>query len=173
MGGRSHRRGVRRSSAQPENKEVEAQLTELESLSYQGLQEEWLRWYQVPPPARVSRKLLLLGVGWKIQERAFGGLSAATKRRLTTIAKSLKQGEGVPANRAAQLKPGTRLVREWHGQMYTVTVVEEGLEWRDQVWRSLSVIAREITGQRWSGPRFFGLRSPRRDRLSNEPTERR
>ena len=138
---------------------IEAQLAALDELSYRELRAEWLRWYQIEPPARLSRHLLLLGVGWKIQEWAYGGLSTAAKRRLATLAKTLDQGGQIRPDPKRRLRPGARLVREWHGRTHTVTVVEGGFEWQGKVWRSLSSVAREITGQRWSGPRFFGLLS--------------
>ena len=64
----------------------------------------------------------------------------------------------VTRNRVARLKPGAKLVREWRSKTHTVTVIDEGFEWKGRHWRSLSVIAREITGVHWSGPRFFGLK---------------
>lgn len=131
--------------------DVEAQLAALERLSYAELKAAWAGWFRKKPPPRLSPHLLRLGIGWKIQERAFGGLSAATKRRLRTI----RDGKDAPP----ALRPGSQLVREWHGRMHVVRVTDEGFEWNSRNWRSLSVIAREITGQRWSGPRFFGLKS--------------
>ena len=92
---------------------------------------------------------------FKIQ--AYGGLGAATKRRLADLAKTMEQDGDLARRRVARLKPGARLVREWRGQSHTVIVLEDGFEWRGKRWRSLSVIAREITGAHWSGPRFFGL----------------
>ena len=69
----------------------------------------------------------------------------------------LERDGDVTRNRVARLKPGAKLVREWRGEAHTVIVIEDGFEWKGRHWRSLSVIAREITGVRWSGPRFFGL----------------
>lgn len=146
---------------------VAAQLAALETMTNEQLRSEWLRSYSVEPPIRLSRSVLLLGVGWKIQERAYGGLSAATKRRLETLAKTLHEGREIKASPKAKLREGTRLIREWHGETHAVTVTGRGFEWRGTMWRSLSVIAREITGQRWSGPRFFGLPRARGGRLSD------
>ena len=105
----------------------------------------------------MARDLLVLGVAWKIQEQAYGGLGAATKRRLADLAKTMEQDGDLARRRVARLKPGARLVREWRGQTHTVIVLEDGFEWQGKRWRSLSVIAREITDAHWSGPRFFGL----------------
>ncbi len=113
--------------------------------------------YAVFSPERVARNLLVLGIAWKIQEQAYGGLGAATKRRLADLAKTREQDGDLARSRVARLKPGAKLIREWQGETHTVAVLEDGFEWRGKRWRSLSVIAREITGVHWSGPRFFGL----------------
>ncbi len=136
---------------------VTARLQALERMDYAALRSEWRRLYRAPAPKRVARNLLMLGVAWKIQEQAYGGLSAATKRRLADLAKTMERDGDVTRNRVAKLKPGAKLVREWRGKTHTVTVIDEGFEWKGRHWRSLSAIAREITGVRWSGPRFFGL----------------
>ncbi len=138
-------------------KTVAARLQALEQMDYATLRAEWRRLYRAHPPKRVARDLLMLGVAWKIQEQAYGGLSAATKRRLADLAKSMERDGDVTRNRVARLKPGAKLVREWRGETHTVIVIEDGFEWKGQHWRSLSTIAREITGAHWSGPRFFGL----------------
>jgi hypothetical protein len=136
---------------------VATRLQALEQMDYATLRSAWRRLYRAHPPKRVARDLLMLGVAWKIQEQAYGGLSAATKRRLVNLAKTMERDGDVTRNRVARLKPGAKLVREWRGEAHTVIVIEDGFEWKGRHWRSLSVIAREITGVRWSGPRFFGL----------------
>ncbi len=94
---------------------------------------------------------------WKIQEQAYGGLGAATKRRLADLAKTMELDGDLARNRVARLKPGAKLIREWRGETHTVIVLEDGFEWQGKQRRSLSVIAKLITGAHWSGPRFFGL----------------
>ncbi len=136
---------------------VAARLQALEQMDYATLSSEWRRLYRAPAPKRVARDLLMLGVAWKVQEQAHGGLGAATKRRLADLAKTMERDGDVTRNRVAHLKPGAKLIREWRGEIHTVIVIEEGFEWNGRHWRSLSVIAREITGVHWSGPRFFGL----------------
>ena len=133
-----------------------AGLRSLAALSSEELRAEWCRLYRVPPPPRVRRELLLLGVAWKRQERALGGLGAAAQRRLAELAGPDRSGD---ADRSCKmrLKPGARLLREWRGETYSVLVLEDGFAWRDRRWRSLSEIACAITGAHWSGPRFFGL----------------
>jgi hypothetical protein len=136
---------------------VTARLRALKQMDCAALREEWRRLYRVQPPNRVGRDLLMLGVAWKIQEQVYGGLSAAIKRRLVELATTLEQDGDVRRGRITLLRAGAKLVREWRGETHTVTVQEDGFEWQGRRWRSLSVIAREITRGHWSGPRFFGL----------------
>ncbi len=92
------------------------------------------------------------------QEKVYGGLTAAQKRKLAGIAAELKKGGDLSAGPAIRLKPGSRLAREWRGETHDVLVLEDGFEWNGERRHSLSAIAREITGTHWSGPRFFGLK---------------
>lgn len=130
----------------------------LDQLSDAELRREWLRLWGVVPPRRLRRDLLLLGLAWRLQAEAEGGLRAATERCLLNLAEK----GGAPAFPAPPipLKPGTRLLREWRGEAHEVEVLPQGFGWRGARYASLSEIAREITGARWSGPRFFGLREP-------------
>jgi hypothetical protein len=121
------------------------------------LRSEWRRLYRAHPPKRVARDLLALGVAWKIQEQAYGGLGATTKRRLADLATTMERDGDLARSRVTRLKPGAKLIREWRGETHTVIVLEDGFEWRGKRQRSLSVIAQLITGAHWSGPRFFGL----------------
>ena len=133
------------------------ELIRLHSLSIFELRTEWRRQQRLPPPMRLSRDLLIRAIAYKLQERAEGGLSKATLRRLHRL--GTKGGNGGDPQRPSGIvpMPGTRLVREWHGATHSVLVHADGFEWRGQRYRSLSVIARAITGAHWSGPRFFGL----------------
>jgi len=136
---------------------VAAKLAALETMDPAALRGEWRRLYRAEPPKHVARELLMLGVGWKIQEQAYGGLRGTTRRILAELSKTLERDGDVTRSRVTLLKPGAKLIREWHGKTHTVIVLEDGFEWRGKSWRSLSVIARTITGMHWSGPRFFGL----------------
>ena len=151
--------------------DVEGKLRALEQMDHATLRAEWRRLYRANPPKKVTRNLLLLAVAWKIQEQAFGGLGAATRRRLAALAETLDRDGDVTRSRVARLRPGAKLVREWHTKTHTVTVCEDGFEWRGRHWRSLSVIAREITGGHWSGPRFFGLKDVARRGSEDEVAE--
>jgi hypothetical protein len=138
--------------------DIAVEIARLESLAINELREEWRRLHQTPPPKRLSRDILLRGATYKLQENAFGGLSKATLRKLQgSIAGGLSSAE--KCRPRVSFKPGTRLVREWHGVTHTVVILTDGVEWRGQRYRSLSVVAREITGAHWSGPRFFGLKT--------------
>ena len=123
------------------------------------LRSAWRRLYRSEAPPRLGRALLELVVAWKLQEQALGGLSSTAKRQLGEFAGLLANKADLPKLRQQRLKPGARLVRRWGGTIHEVIVVEDGFTWNGRRWASLSVIAREITGARWSGPRFFGLRT--------------
>ncbi|MBC8050185.1 MAG: DUF2924 domain-containing protein [Chitinophagales bacterium] len=134
-----------------------AKIAALGAMTYADLRSEWRRLYRSDAPKKLSRDLLELGVAWKLQEQALGGLSAAMKRQLEDLARTLAVKSDTAKTRTVTLKPGARLIREWGGETHEVAVVADGFVWQDKTWRSLSVIAREITGAHWSGPRFFGL----------------
>jgi hypothetical protein len=135
--------------------ELAGALARLPGLDTATLRVEWARLHRHPPPRDLTRDLLLRGLAHRLQEAAFG-LSPAALRQLET------SGAPAPAGRArragaGRLKPGTVLVRSWQGQTYTLVAREDGFEYLGRLYRSLSLVAREITGAHWSGPRFFGL----------------
>ena len=134
-----------------------AEIAALGEMPYTDLRLAWRRLYRVHSPKKLSRDLLELGVAWKLQERVFGGLSATTKRQLDELARTLATKSDLAKGRKVSLRPGARLVRAWGGETHEILVVEAGFLWRGKTWASLSVIAREMTGTHWSGPRFFGL----------------
>ena len=137
--------------------DVEEQLTALTQMPSHKLREHGRKIYRAVPPRRIPRDLLMRAAAYQIQERACGGLDRKTKRRLRTLARTLETDGRLPLSSGPDLKPGAKLIREWHGKTYTVTALEEGFEFGGKRYRSLSRIAREITGARWSGMRFFGL----------------
>lgn len=134
-----------------------AGLRSLAGLTNEALRTEWCRLYRVPPPPRVRRELLLLGVACKRQELVLGGLGAVAQRRLVVLADRADRSGDAGRSREVRLKPGVRLLCQWRGETHSVLVLEDGFAWRGQRWRSLSEIAGAITGAHWSGPRFFGL----------------
>jgi len=122
---------------------------------YKTLVEKWTKIYGVAPPKGLSRTTLELAIAYHRQASKYGGLPKEIHQQLLRIAREEKIDLTLPQ----KLKPGARLVREWNGQNHVVDILESGYLWQEQIYKSLSEIAREITGTRWSGPRFFGLRS--------------
>lgn len=129
---------------------IDEQLAALATMSPVQLRAEWRRVYRSPVPC-FTPDLLTRAIAWKLQEQHFGGLS-------TQLRKQLSASGARPSAAAPSLKAGTRLVRSWQNRTYSVLVTEDGLQFEGKTYRSLSVIASEITGTHWSGPRFFGLR---------------
>ncbi len=115
------------------------------------------RHYRTAPPPSLSRDLLLRAIAYRLQEQAHGGLSQTTKRALQALARSAGSEGGQAPAPVAALKPGVRLVREWGGETHTVLVLPDGFEYQGGRYRSLTQIAKHITGAHWSGPRFFSL----------------
>ena len=135
-------------------------LGRLADLPLEELNHEWARRCGAPPP-NLSPDLLRLGIGYKLQEERHGGISRSTRSLLRQIAaRATEVTTKVPLPRKLTL--GTRLVRDWHGVGYTVTVLDVGFEYDGQRWNSLSAIAKAITGAKWNGLRFFGLAERKR-----------
>lgn len=133
-------------------------------LAMKELRQRWLKAFGNPPSARASRDLLELGISWHVQSKAFGGLDRATRERIADLVANFRGGRapGLTPHRPG-LKPGVTLVREWSGRTFQVQVLEKGFLYDHKVWGSLSEIAREITGARWNGPKFFGLRQGQKE----------
>ena len=132
------------------------ELDRFRSLGLAELRQEWHRHNSSAPP-KISRYLLVLALGYRVQELQYGGLTKSTRRKLETVAKGFRATGRVGPAPSLNLKPGARLVREWHGHTHTVTVTEDGFEYAGASYPSLTKVARKITGAHWSGPRFFGL----------------
>ena len=136
-------------------------LLRLPKLGLGELRQQWRILYKTEASPHLSRELLVRAVAYRMQEIALGGLRPEPQRQLRQIAQELKQtAEGAKRFRL-QLKPGTRLMREWQGRTYEVVVLDDGFSWQGTQYRSLSAIARKITGTAWSGPLFFGLKQNR------------
>jgi Protein of unknown function (DUF2924) len=142
--------------------QVIAQIHALESLGIKALRARWAEVHGAPPSTRWNRALLVRGLAHRLQEEALGGLAPALRAHLTELAARLAKDPDAPLTAPPQIKPGTRLIRAWHGERHQVTVLEDGFDYRGKHYRSLSAIAHAITGTRWSGPAFFGLRTRRR-----------
>ena len=127
-------------------------------LSPAQLRAEWRRLHRNQPlPEGLSTDLIARAIAWRLQEKAFGGLPPPRRRELARLAEQLESTGQLDVERRRQFKPGTRLVRQWHGKPYVVTVLDQGFEFKERHYASLTPIARQITGAAWSGPRFFGL----------------
>lgn len=140
------------------------QIAELPTLPQSRLKELWKEYFGVEPPA-YRKGFLVRGLAHRIQELAYGGLSDAHQARLEALIAddrtSKNGGERRSSPKDKQLLLGTRLVREWKGVDHETTVIEGGFEYQGRRYRSLSAVARAITGTRWNGPMFFGLRTHR------------
>jgi hypothetical protein len=125
--------------------DLHAEIAKLESMKLDELRVTWVRRMKTSPP-KISAGLLRLALAHALQSRAYGGITKSIDRKVCELAAG-----------NVGLAPGTRLTRAWNGKLHTVTVTEDNrFSWQGQDWDSLSVIARTITGTRWSGPRFFG-----------------
>lgn len=150
---------------------VEQQIADLDGLDLPTLRSRWRQHLRTAPPPQLSRPLLLRLLAYRIQVKRYGDLDRETTRLLDRIARErgrrlAHEAEArkpkavpiVPPVPGPGLGPGTLLMREFAGQMQTVTVLSSGFDWNGTTYASLSEVARAITGTRWNGPRFFGLR---------------
>jgi hypothetical protein len=136
---------------------LRAKIGTLEALSLQDLRTEWRKLYHRTAPRFFRRELLIRGIAYELQAKVFGGLSTRTRALLRKIAKQAETGGFTAADMPRYLRPGTRLVRAWKGVTHTVDVLEDGFAWNGERYRSLSAIARAISGTNWNGNTFFGL----------------
>ena len=125
------------------------QIVEIEACDRARCLDRWREVFGRPPPKYLSPQFMKRVLIWEVQNEVQGGVSAKTTRRLKQIA----SGKQVPTT----AKPGTHLVREWNGRTYQVEVIDGGYVMDGKTWRSLSALAKHITGAHWSGPRFFGV----------------
>lgn len=137
---------------------LDDQLAELATLSPAQLRAEWRHLHKGHiMPAGLGRDLAVRALAWRLQEQVHGSLSMASRRELAKLSKQLCVRGNIELSGPPRLKPGTKLVRQWHDKTYQVLVLDEGFQFEDRHYRSLTPIARRITGAAWSGPRFFGL----------------
>jgi hypothetical protein len=163
-------------AAKVDTSAVEEELARLPALSLDQLKARWLELKKVPLPKFMRRGLMTRAVAYAIQEVAYGGLDRDTLKRLDQLAAQIVPSGGKTPPRPNRVKPGTRLVREWKGRVHDVMVLEDGFAWKGKRYASLSVIARQITGTRWNGWMFFGLKQREAKRaaaLAAPPSKRR
>lgn len=142
---------------------VLTRLAALKRMSVNELKSEWEALFTAPAPNN-SRGYLEMRLAWRIQELTLGGLSRETRKMLNLLADEIDGKSDRKVIIADNRNPivGTRLLREWDGVEHTVTVMIDGFEWRGRKFKSLSAVARAITGTQWNGYRFFGLADARR-----------
>jgi DUF2924 family protein len=152
---------VRVRSGAPEPKALDVEIAQLRDLDISGLRERWRLVFRKKAPARLSRHLMFRVLAHRMQEKVFGGLDPEFERLLNRLSSKwhLDQKTSGTEERPIVLRPGTVLGREWNGRMYRITVVADGFSFDGATYRSLSKVAFLITGTRWNGPKFFGLRN--------------
>jgi Protein of unknown function (DUF2924) len=143
----------------PVDPAVEAELDRLATMPIAGLRVRYRELFRNDPPKAFGPDLLRRSVAHRIQEKAYGGLSAPTRRLLDQLVKAALAKPNGRLQLPRRIKPGSELVRTWKGKSYRVMVMANGFAHDGKTFASLSEIASDITGTRWNGPRFFGLRS--------------
>ena len=142
--------------------ELEGEIAHLRDLDLHGLRARWHSVFRRKAPDHLPRHLLYRMIAYRLQAERLGDLDRDTQRFLDQVAARTVNGDALPAkgdhHRRPGLQPGTILVREWDGKSQRVVVLDQGYAWNGTTYRSLTEIAFAITGTRWSGPRFFGLR---------------
>jgi hypothetical protein len=127
------------------------------------LRARWRGEFRCDPPPAFGPDLLRRSLAYKLQEEAYGKVASATQRELDRLVAQLQKNPSARPTPPRRIKPGSVLVRDWKGKSHRVTVLARGFEYEDRNFESLSEIARNITGTRWNGPRFFGLRADDRE----------
>ena len=150
-------------AAASDRKQVDIEIAHLRDLDLGAVRVRWQTIFRRQPSATLPRHLLFAMIAYRLQAEVFGDLDAETLRLLQKIDVAPSKSEiasltKILTQRQRELSPGTILVREWNGQAHRVMVVEEGFAWQGATYDSLSKIAQAITGTKWNGPRFFGLR---------------
>ena len=137
-----------------------AEIAGLSKLGIDELRERWKSTYGKVPTRELGRSFLTRAIAYRLQERAYGGLKPSTRRLLVRFGEETASGRSPKKPQYRKAQSGTILVREWQGNAHRVTMLDDGVSFNGKRYGSLSEVAREITGSRWSGPRFFGLRLP-------------
>ena len=151
---------VRIGPALPDRVALDAEIGQLRDLDIQRLRSRWHTAFSRPPPPHLSRYLLFRTLAYRLQADRWGDLDGESRRLLDRLGSPEQAGKSALelSRRSAAIRPGTILTREWNGQMQRVAVRADGFAWNGTTYPSLSQVAFAITGTRWNGPRFFGLR---------------
>jgi hypothetical protein len=143
----------------PDRAALAMEIAGLSRARIEDLRERWKELYGKAPSGQIGRSFLIRAIAYRLQEQAFGGLKPSTERLLARVAAETAAGSLPKKPQSREAQTGTILVREWQGKAHRVTMLDDGVSCNGKRYRSLSEVAREITGSRWSGPRFFGLRA--------------
>jgi hypothetical protein len=149
---------MKRMVSDVKSEQLAQELKDLEARGDDELKDRWRSLYGTKPPQKIHRSLLIAAVAHRMQENAFGALKSSVRRHLMQVANS--PATPLPSPHYPSLRPraGTVLVRDWGGVTHQAKVLEDGILFRSKRYKSLSEVARVITGSRWSGPLFFGLK---------------
>src|SRR5260370_10938385 len=143
------------------------EIEELQEATFANLKQRWRALYGTEPPRRINRDLLIRALAYRIQEQALGGLKPSTRRLLAKVAADASARRPLQVTpEPTTLKPGTVLLREWHGKQHQVIVRENGIVFNGKQYKSLSEVSYRITGTKWSGPLFFGLKANRQEQTN-------
>src|SRR6266446_9622165 len=137
---------------------LETEIGRLPGLSLLELRHRWKTLFGHPAPKSLRRTFLARAAAYQIQVEAYGGLSVATKRRLREIASAVRNGDANAIPGSSRIKPGTQMIRQWQTTTHTVTALAVGFEWNGRIYKSLSAVANAITGTKWNGFAFFGIK---------------
>ena len=152
-----------RNVSDKERETLSAEIAGLESVDLNQLRARWKVLYETEAPPHLSRDLLRRAVAYRMQENVLGGLKPATRRLLERAAEGARAHKPTKVVPVRRVGPNTILIREWGGTRHEVSVLENGAMFRGKRYRSLSQVARVITGSHWSGPLFFGLKAPAKE----------
>lgn len=139
-------------------KDLELEIARLRGLELPALRAVWEKHHGTTVPDTLRRDMLVRSILWQIQARAFGGLKPATRKYLLEVADATHSKTSAAPAPPLRIRSGTKLIRAWQNQTHTVTALDEGFMWQGKRYRSLSQIARSITGTRWNGLVFFGVK---------------
>jgi len=140
-------------------------IEQLQQLSREELIKKWKKLFKTNSPQHVKKEFLIKHIVWELQAKKQGGYSAQTQKQLDKLADKIAKKEDIkeeeinkPCRQNSEIKTGTKLIREYKGEKHEVIALEKGFEYRDKQYKSLSAIAREITGTQWNGKVFFGVK---------------
>jgi hypothetical protein len=150
-------------NGRPVDPDVEAELERLGTMSIAAARIRYRELFRTDPPAAFGPDLLRRSIAQRVQEKAYGSLTRESRKLLNQLIRSMASGAAGRLEIPQRIKPGSELVRSWKGQTHKVTVLAKGFGYQGEVFASLSEVAHRITGTKWSGPKFFGLRATKKE----------